>query len=169
MKLLTEQFVIEDYFNGYWWVSINSYKNDCRLDSANHFDNTRNMETKNIITALSALAQESRLTIFRLLVEAGPGGLPVRVIAETLNLANATLSFHLKELTHAGLTIATPSGRSIIYTADFITMNGLVDYLTENCCGGSDCAPCPPAAVRMYNNMPVKNPSLKLTSIRKKA
>lgn len=169
MKLLTEQFVIEGYFNGYWWVSINSYKNDCRLDSANHFDNTRNMETKNIITALSALAQESRLAIFRLLVEAGPGGLPVGVIAETLNLANATLSFHLKELTHAGLTIATPSGRSIIYTADFITMNGLVDYLTENCCGGSDCAPCAPtSSVCPPVNIPKQKPSVTPTLIRRK-
>ena len=103
------------------------------------------METKEIIAALSALAQESRLAIFRLLVEAGPHGLPVGAIAESLGLANATLSFHLKELTRAGLTVATPNGRSIIYSADFITMNGLLDYLTENCCAGAACVPCPPS------------------------
>ena len=99
------------------------------------------METKQIIAALGALAQETRLSIFRLLVETGPDGLPVGAIAEKLGLANATLSFHLKELTGAGLTIATPNGRSIIYSANFITMNGLVEYLTENCCVGAGCAP----------------------------
>ena len=99
------------------------------------------METKSVLQALSALAQESRLAIFRLLVETGPLGLPVGTIAETLGLANATLSFHLKELTQAGLTTATPIGRSIIYAANFTTMTGLVEYLTENCCSGADCAP----------------------------
>ena len=98
------------------------------------------METKEIIAALSALAQESRLAIFRLLVEAGPQGLPVGAIAESLGLANATLSFHLRELTRAGLTEATPNGRSIIYSTDFTTMNGLIAYLTENCCAGAGSA-----------------------------
>ena len=97
------------------------------------------METKKIIGALGALAQETRLAIFRLLVETGPPGLPVGAIAESLSLANATLSFHLKELTNAGLTIATPNGRSIIYSANFSTVNGLVEYLTENCCAGAAC------------------------------
>ncbi|MEP7154739.1 MAG: metalloregulator ArsR/SmtB family transcription factor [Betaproteobacteria bacterium] len=110
------------------------------------------METKNMIAALAALAQETRLSIFRLLVETGPAGLPVGTIAETLGLANATLSFHLKELTHAGLTIATPSGRSIIYSADFNTMNGVIGYLSENCCAGSSCSPsiaaCTPVTVQ---------------------
>jgi ArsR family transcriptional regulator, arsenate/arsenite/antimonite-responsive transcriptional repressor len=110
-----------------------------------YFDNTRNMETKLIVRALSALAQESRLAIFRLLVETGPQGLPVGAIAEKLDFANATLSFHLKELTHAGLTNATPNGRSIIYSANFSTMTSLIEYLTENCCAGSNCAPCLPA------------------------
>jgi ArsR family transcriptional regulator, arsenate/arsenite/antimonite-responsive transcriptional repressor len=103
------------------------------------------METKSVISALAALAQETRLAIYRLLVETGPDGLAVGAIAETLGLANATLSFHLKELTHAGLTIATPNGRSIIYSANFTTMNGLVTYLTENCCGSASCAPCVPS------------------------
>ena len=98
------------------------------------------METKHIINALGALAQESRLAIFRLLVETGPSGLPVGSIAEALGLANATLSFHLKELTSAGLTVATPNGRSITYAASFDTMNSLIEYLTENCCAGSSCA-----------------------------
>lgn len=99
------------------------------------------METKDVIGALGALAQETRLAIFRLLVETGPQGLPVGAIAERLALANATLSFHLKELTLAGLTSATPSGRSIIYSTNFATMTGLVEYLTENCCVGAGCAP----------------------------
>ena len=99
------------------------------------------METKQIIIALGALAQETRLAIFRLLVETGPEGLPVGAIAEKLSLANATLSFHLKELTNAGLTVATPNGRSIIYAVNFDTMNGVVGYLSENCCAGSACSP----------------------------
>ena len=99
------------------------------------------METQTVITALGALAQETRLSILRLLVETGPGGLPVGAIAEELGLANATLSFHLKELTGAGLTVATPNGRSIIYSANFSTMNDLIGYLSENCCAGSSCLP----------------------------
>ena len=105
-----------------------------------------------MIAALAALAQETRLAIFRLLVETGPQGLPVGSIAETLGLANATLSFHLKELTNAGLTIATPNGRSIVYSANFDTMNGVIGYLTENCCAGSSCLPsiaaCTPVKVQ---------------------
>ena len=103
------------------------------------------METTSIIAALSALPQESRLAIFRLLVETGPQGLAVGAIAEKLGFANATLSFHLKELTHAGLTNATPNGRSIIYSANFIIMNSLIEYLTENYCAGAGCAPCMPS------------------------
>ena len=118
------------------------------------------METKNIIAALGALAQETRLAIFRLLVETGPAGLPVGTIAEKLGLANATLSFHLKELTGAGLTIATPNGRSIIYSANFTTMNGLIDYLSENCCAGSSCSPsiaaCTPDRVQKKSSQTVK-------------
>ena len=110
------------------------------------------METKQIIVALGALAQETRLAIFRLLVETGPAGLPVGAIAERLSLANATLSFHLKELTNAGLTVATPNGRSIIYATNFDTMNGVVGYLSENCCAGSACSPsiaaCTPVSVQ---------------------
>ena len=89
---------------------------------------------------MGALAQESRLAIYRLLVETGPEGLPVGAIADKLGFANATLSFHLKELTNAGLTVATPNGRSIIYSANFATMSELIEYLTENCCEGASCA-----------------------------
>lgn len=95
--------------------------------------------TTQAIAALAALAQETRLAIFRLLVETGPQGLQVGAIAERLSLANATLSFHLKELTSAGLLVATPNGRTIVYAANFATMNGLVEYLTENCCAGAGC------------------------------
>ena len=116
-----------------------SYKN--HLTTAFNFYIIRNMETKSTIAALAALAQETRLAIFRLLVEAGPQGLAVGTIAERLDVANATLSFHLKELTNAALTVATPNGRSIIYSANFATMNGLIGYLTENCCAGSSCSP----------------------------
>lgn len=98
------------------------------------------MKTKHVINALSALAQETRLAIYRLLVETGPEGLQVGVIAERLGLANATLSFHLKELTNAGLTVARPNGRAIIYSANFATMTELIGYLTENCCAGASCA-----------------------------
>jgi len=105
------------------------------------------METKTALSALGALAQESRLRIFRYLVETGPEGAIVGKIAEALGFAPATLSFHLKELTHAGLLVAAQEGRFIRYAANFDTMNALVGYLTENCCGGNpeQCAPaCAP-------------------------
>lgn len=101
------------------------------------------MKTADTIKVLSALAQESRLAIFRLLVEQGPEGLPVGAIGERLGLANATLSFHLKELLHAGLVTSRQSGRFIYYAPVISAINELVDYLTENCCAGSggSCAP----------------------------
>ena len=95
------------------------------------------METKGIITALAALAHETRLAVFRLLVETGPDGLPVGKIGERLGLAPATLSFHLKELAHADLVTTRHEGRFIYCSANFATMNGLVGYLTDNCCGGT--------------------------------
>ena len=97
------------------------------------------METKSAIAALGALAQECRLAIFRLLVQTGPEGLPAGQIAESLGMAASSLSFHLKELSHAGLLKSRPEGRFVIYTANFATMNALVGYLTENCCGGVSC------------------------------
>jgi ArsR family transcriptional regulator len=102
------------------------------------------MEIKDIIAALAALAQESRLAVFRLLVQTGPEGLAASKIAETLDMPPSSLSFHLKELMHAGLITQTRSGRSLIYAADFGTMNGLLGFLTENCCGGNVCVPVRP-------------------------
>jgi ArsR family transcriptional regulator len=98
------------------------------------------METQNALNALSALAQETRLDIFRRLVQAGPDGLTAGRIGEVLALPPATLSFHLKELTRAGLLSARQEGRFIYYATQFQTMNALVGYLTENCCGGKPCA-----------------------------
>jgi ArsR family transcriptional regulator, arsenate/arsenite/antimonite-responsive transcriptional repressor len=97
------------------------------------------METNDAISALGALAQATRLDIFRLLVQQGPDGLAPGAIAKKLELPNATLSFHLKELAQAGLVSARQEGRSIYYTANYPTMNDLVGFLTENCCGGKDC------------------------------
>lgn len=99
------------------------------------------METKIVIAALAALAQESRLAVFRLLVQAGPEGLMPSKIAEALDIPPSSLSFHLKELTHADLVTQRKAGRSLIYSANFETMNGLLGFLTENCCGGNVCSP----------------------------
>ena len=93
------------------------------------------------VKALAALAQETRLTIFRVLVQAGESGLPAGQLAKELNIPNATLSFHLKELTHAELVIARQKSRFIYYSANFATMNALLGYLTENCCAGIPCSP----------------------------
>jgi DNA-binding transcriptional ArsR family regulator len=99
------------------------------------------MEKDNAIAALAALAQESRLDVFRLLVQAGTEGLPAGLIAETLNLPSATLSFHLNHLKHASLVTFRREGRSLIYAAEYAAMNDLLAYLTENCCRG-DAAGC---------------------------
>ena len=103
------------------------------------------MELKNATTALAALGQPTRLSVFRLLVEAGPEGRMPGEIAEALSLPGATLSFHLKELTAAGLIQGEPRGRYICYRADFEAMNGLIEFLTRNCCGG-DLTRCQPVA-----------------------
>jgi len=97
------------------------------------------METTQALQALSALAQESRLAIFRLLVQAGPGGLAAGAIGEKLDLPPATLSFHLAGLTRAGLAQSRQEGRFVIYSASFESMNALVAFLTENCCQGASC------------------------------
>ncbi len=98
------------------------------------------MEKSNAVDALSALAQESRLDIFRLLVQAGQGGLPAGQIGAALHLAPATLSFHLNHLKQSGLVTCRRASRSLIYAAAFDTMNALLAYLTENCCAGTPCA-----------------------------
>ncbi|HWE72863.1 MAG TPA: helix-turn-helix domain-containing protein [Stellaceae bacterium] len=103
------------------------------------------MNTKEAVGALAALAQETRLAIYRLLVEAGPNGLAAGMIAERLAVAPSSLSFHLAQLTHAALIHQRRMSRRLIYAADFSAMNGLVAYLTENCCGGESFAPaCQP-------------------------
>ena len=94
------------------------------------------MEHSDAIAALSGLAHETRLEIFRVLVEAGPDGMPAGKIGERLRLPPATLSFHLNHLKHAGLIARRRNGRSLIYSADYAAMDGLVAYLTENCCKG---------------------------------
>lgn len=99
------------------------------------------MEMTQAVEALSALAQETRLKVYRLLVEAGPGGLSAGRIGEVLDLAPATLSFHLAHLARAALVRSRQEGRFVFYAADFASMNELVGYLTENCCGGAACAP----------------------------
>lgn len=99
------------------------------------------METDRAIKALAALAQESRLAIFRLLVQAGPEGLAAGKIGEELDIPPATLSFHLKELSHAELLTSRQESRFVIYAANYPAMTGLVDFLTKNCCGGRPCAP----------------------------
>lgn len=104
------------------------------------------MEIKNATAALAALGQATRLSVFRLLVEAGPDGRMVGDIAEALSLPGATLSFHLKELSNAGLIEGEQRGRYICYRADFDRMNDLIEFLTSNCCGGSAGTSCMPAA-----------------------
>jgi ArsR family transcriptional regulator len=111
------------------------------------------MEKTDAVTALAALAQDSRLDVFRLLVQAGPGGLPAGEVAETLALPPSALTFHFDKLRMAGLVTVRREGRSMIYAARYETMNGLLAYLTENCCAGdaSTCAPavCAPKPARM--------------------
>ena len=105
----------------------------------------------NAVAALSALAQDNRLEIFRLLVQAGPEGMAAGQVAEKLGLAPNTLTFHFDRLRLAGLATVRREGRSMIYAAQFETMNALLGFLTENCCGGTPCAPaavCKPARKR---------------------
>src|SRR6202140_1978774 len=105
------------------------------------------MDDKHAIAALGALAQETRLALFRLLVPCGPAGLPAGVIAERLGVQPFSLSFHLAQLVHAGLITQRRLGRQLIYSAEYGAMNELLAYLTENGCQGASCAPvCDPAA-----------------------
>jgi len=107
------------------------------------------MEKTDAVAALSALAQENRLAVFRLLVAAGPEGMPAGRVAQALDLASNTLTFHFDRLRMAGLVTVRRDGRSMIYAAQFQTMNALLGFLTENCCRGAadTCAPsvCAPA------------------------
>jgi ArsR family transcriptional regulator, arsenate/arsenite/antimonite-responsive transcriptional repressor len=101
------------------------------------------MEKDHALAALAALAQESRLDVFRLLVQAGPGGMAAGRVADELDLAPNALTFHFDRLRAAGLVNVRREGRSMIYAAQYDTMNALLAYLTENCCQGAD--PCAPA------------------------
>ena len=100
------------------------------------------MDARNAVSSLAALAQESRLLIYRLLVEAGPTGMSVGEIGASVRVAPATLSFHLKELVHAGLVGSRQDGRYIFYSANYDRMNALIGFLTDKCCARDAC--CPP-------------------------
>jgi DNA-binding transcriptional ArsR family regulator len=104
------------------------------------------MEKSNAVAALAALAQDNRLDVFRLLVEAGPEGMPAGGVAAALDLAPNTLSFHFDRLRQAGLITVRRDGRSMIYAARYDTMHALLGFLTENCCGGTPEA-CAPSAL----------------------
>lgn len=99
------------------------------------------MKSSSAIEALGALAQEHRLALFRLLVQAGDKGMPAGAIAEALGVPNSSLSFHLAQLRNAGLILQERQHRSLIYRANYEAMNALVAYLLENCCAGAECAP----------------------------
>ncbi|MEL6876845.1 MAG: metalloregulator ArsR/SmtB family transcription factor [Pseudomonadota bacterium] len=98
------------------------------------------MQPDRVIRALSALAQEHRLAAFRLLVQAGENGVAAGVLAEKLDVPPSSMSFHLAQLANAGLVSQRRESRSIIYSADYAAMTGLMEYLTENCCGGVSCS-----------------------------
>lgn len=112
----------------------------------------KSMKTPQALGALAALAQAHRLAVFRLLIEHAPTGLAAGDIAERLELSPATLSFHLKELSHSGLIVGRQDGRFIWYSANIAVMSDLIAYLTRNCCAGS--AVCDPACVPVTSPIP---------------
>ncbi|CAM3729652.1 ArsR/SmtB family transcription factor [Bordetella tumulicola] len=108
------------------------------------------METSNAVAALAALAQESRLAVFRLLIQAGPTGMAAGKISEAAGIPPSSLSFHLKELAHADMVTSRQEGRFVIYAANFSTAADLVAFLTENCCDGQACdLPCTTDAAKV--------------------
>jgi DNA-binding transcriptional ArsR family regulator len=98
------------------------------------------MNLNSVIKALAALAQQHRLAVYRLLVQAGPDGLSAGILADRIGVPPSSMSFHLTQLANAGLISQRRQSRSIIYSADYNTMNGVMGYLTENCCGGISCS-----------------------------
>jgi DNA-binding transcriptional ArsR family regulator len=112
-----------------------------RVDTGYYFHNTGNMEIKSASKSLAALAHETRLAVFRLLVQAGPGGINAGKICEKLEIPAATLSFHLAHLSRTGLICARQEGRFIFYVADYAAMDELLAFLTDNCCQGAQCLP----------------------------
>lgn len=113
------------------------------------------MEKSDAVAALAALAQDNRLDVFRLLVQAGPEGLAAGTVSERLSVAPNTLSFHFDRLRQAGLVTVRREGRSLIYAARFEAMNELLGYLTENCCAG-DASACPPVVCRPKSSVRAK-------------
>lgn len=105
------------------------------------FQYSGTMDTKAAVQSLAALAQDSRLEVYRQLVQAGPEGVAAGELAEHVGIPANTLSFHLKTLSHAGLVEARQAGRFIYYSANYATMNALLGFLSENCCGGRACVP----------------------------
>lgn len=121
------------------------------------------MKNADAVTALAALAQEHRLAVFRALVEAGPEGLPAGQIAEQLDLSPSALTFHFDRLREAGLVTVRRDGRSMIYAAQFETMNGLLGFLTENCCQGQP-EQCAPAVCKPAKPLTRSSPRSKITA-----
>lgn len=105
------------------------------------FNGTMEMDAKQAVKVLGSLSHEIRLSVFRMLVQAGPNGLTPSFMAEELGVPAPPLSFHLKDLTHSGLIESRPEGRNVRYSANFAAMNELIGYLTKNCCDGEDCEP----------------------------
>jgi DNA-binding transcriptional ArsR family regulator len=99
------------------------------------------MDAKDVVAVLAALAQESRLAVFKLLVQAGPTGMFAGSIAGQLGIPASSLSFHLRGLAHAALVVSQQNGRFVTYSANFVTMNCLLAFLTDNCCDGNPCLP----------------------------
>jgi ArsR family transcriptional regulator, arsenate/arsenite/antimonite-responsive transcriptional repressor len=121
------------------------------LDESQYFDKYRTMKSMDVVQALGALAQESRLAVFRMLVKRGPEGFTPSVLADKLGIAAPTLSFHLKELQNAGLVAVRREGRFLFYSTRFDRMKGLLGFLTDECCTQADEAcdeDCKPVAVR---------------------
>ena len=116
------------------------------------------MKNSDAVTALAALAQDNRLDVFRLLVQAGPEGMPAGKVAEELDLAPNTLTFHFDRLRDAGLVNVRREGRSMIYAAQFDVMNTLLGFLTENCCQGAT-EKCAPAACKPSKSKRTKVPA----------
>jgi DNA-binding transcriptional ArsR family regulator len=106
------------------------------------------MESITAVAALAALAQESRLQVYRLLVQAGPEGIAASDLAARVGIPANTLSFHLKTLSHADLVVSRQDGRFIYYSANYERMNALLGFLTQNCCGGRSCKPAAPVRKR---------------------
>jgi DNA-binding transcriptional ArsR family regulator len=117
------------------------------------------MKNSDAVAALAALAQDNRLDIFRLLVQAGPAGMPAGRVADALDLAPNTLTFHFDRLRQAGLVSVRREGRSMIYAARFEAMNALLGFLTENCCGGAPEKCAPAAACKPARAKRVKSPA----------